>query len=193
MARTGLGADDRDGAHGRIDGPLAWELGVGASFGPGQPRPDVEARLRYLASIGVFAVYEGGSLGSAEQNPRRLVALGGEVRPLFLGRWLSGYEWGSPTLDLAVDSLGFELGAVFAQTPGVGTLERPGLQLGIGFEVPLMGKASGLFAGVHTGLRWSEAALGSSSSTGPGDRVVYVALSLAWQQVMGATASGIVR
>jgi hypothetical protein len=179
-------ADARDATHGRVDGDMAVSLGVGATLGARAPRATAELRLRYLSTAGAFVSYEDGPLVASGAEPRRALATGFELRPLFIGRWMSGLESGHPYLDLTLDSLALELGAVFAQPEGVAFGSRPGLQAGLGLEVPLFPRATGLFVGLHGGARWSDRVLAGGPVAGPGDRALYLTLVLSWQQVFGA-------
>jgi hypothetical protein len=130
--------------------------------------------------------YEDGPLFSGNgAEPRRALATGLEIRPLFLARWLNGLETGSPYADLTIDSFGLELGAVFQQPEGSHFSGKPGLQAGLGMEVPILPRASGPLLGLHAGARWSDAALGGRTGLGPADRALYLSVTLAWQQVFG--------
>ena len=71
--------------------------------------------MRYLETAGLFLTYEDGAIFGNAAEPVRVLAGGLELRPLFLGRWLTGRELGNARLDLALDSLGLELGGFFAQ------------------------------------------------------------------------------
>jgi hypothetical protein len=176
----------KDATYGRIDGDVAVVGALGMTLGPRAPRATADARLRYLSTAGMFFTYEDGPLIGASAEPRRVMAVGAELRPLFLARWARGLEWGSPRLDLAFDSIGLELGAVFLQPEGASFGGRPGLQAGLGFELPFMTTATGLFLSVHAGARWSNAALGGGPLAGPGDRAAFLTLAFSWQQIFGA-------
>jgi len=91
-------------------------------------------------------------------------------------------------VDLALDSFGLELGAIFAQPIGGSFAERPGMQAGLGLELPVFARASGLWIGLHGGVRWSDAALGEGTVRGPVDRAGYLSITLAWHQFFGAHA-----
>lgn len=179
-------ADAKDSAHGRIEGDLAFVLGAGATVGPRAPRATADLRFRYLQTAGIFGTYEDGPLVGADSEPRRAIATGVELRPLFIARWLRGWESGNPYVDLTIDSFGLELGAVFLQPEGAKLGARPGLQAGLGLEVPFFPRATGLFLGLHGGARWSDATLGGSPVTGPADRSLYLAITVSWQQIFGA-------
>lgn len=178
-------AEPKDGAHGRIDGDMAVEIGVGASFGPRSPRAVADLRFRYLSMAGVFVTYEDAPLVGSHSDPKRAVATGVELRPLFLGKWLTGRYSGNPYLDLTLDSLSLELGAVFLQPDGASLGSKPGLQAGIGIELPIFPAATGPFVGLHGGARWSDAALSGGPMAGPSDRALFLNVVLAWQQVFG--------
>jgi hypothetical protein len=179
-------ADRKDGSHGRVDGDLAVEAGVGASFGPRAPRGVADVRFRYLSMAGIFVTYEDGPLFGSRAEPKRALATGLELRPLFLAKWFTGRYSGNPYLDLTIDSIGLELGAVFLQPSGARFGAKPGLQAGLAFEVPIFPAATGPFIAVHGGVRWSDAALSGGPLSGPADRALYLNVVVAWQQVFGA-------
>ncbi len=176
-----------DGVFGRVDGDFAVAGGLGATFGPRGPRAAADLRARYMQMTGLFVTYEDGPLLGSKAEPERVLATGLEVRPLFLARWLLGGQLGLPLLDLVIDSLALELGASFAQPAGRSFAAKPGLQAGLGLEVPLFAKATGLFVGVHGGGRWSDTALGGGGpdTLGPSDRAGFVLVAIGWQQVLG--------
>jgi len=175
-----------DTSYGRIDGDLSVGLGAGATLGPRGPRAAVDLRLRYLWTAGLFATYEDGPLLGSDAEPRRAFAMGLEIRPLFLARWANGLESGNAWLDLTIDSLGLELGAVFVEPAGRSFGKSPGLQAGIGFQIPILPRATGPHVGVHAGGRWSSASLAGDTVNAAGDRSAYLLLTLSWQQVFGA-------
>ncbi|MBX3232692.1 MAG: hypothetical protein KIT84_44050 [Labilithrix sp.] len=167
-----------DSAHGRIEGDLGVAVAAGITAGPRAPRATGDLRLRYLSTAGVFGTYEE---GFASSEPRRAIATGVELRPLFLARWVTGHELGSPRADLFIDSLALELGAAFVQPDGARF--RPALQAGLGLELPFFDRAEGLFAGLHVGARWSDAALAGNAGGGPSDRALFASLTLGWQEL----------
>lgn len=175
-----------DGTHGRIEGDLAASLGVGATFGPRAPRASLDLRFRYLQSAGLFGTYEDGPLVGSSAEPRRVLATGVELRPFFIYRWLQGHETGHPYWDLSVDSFGIELGAVFMQPESRPFGAKPGLQLGLGLEFPIFPRATGLFLGLHGGVRWSDSALNGQPLETPTDRSLYLAVTVSWQQIFGS-------
>jgi hypothetical protein len=179
-------ADESDTSYGRIDGDLSASAGVGAVLGPRGPRAAADLRLRYLWTAGLFATYEDGPLLGGATEPRRAFATGIELRPLFLVRWLQGLETGNGYVDLTIDSLGLELGAVFMEPVGRPFGSRPGLQAGVGLQLPLLPSATGPVLGVHGGARWSDAALAGREVEGPTDRALYLLFTIEWQQAFGA-------
>jgi hypothetical protein len=58
------------------------------------------------------------------------------------------------------------------------------MQAGLGLEVPLLPRATGPWLGFHAGVRWSTEALASEVVTNADDRSGYVAITLAWHQVV---------
>ena len=186
IASTASALDGPDTSHGRIDGDLSASLALGATFGARTPRAALDLRLRYLWTAGVFATYEDGPLVGSSSAPRRAFAGGIELRPLFLAKWLQGKETGNAYLDLTIDSLGLELGAVFLQPVGTSFGSKPGLQAGLGLQVPIFPRATGPVIGLHGGARWSNAMLAGGDAETPSDRSLFFLLTVGWQQVFGA-------
>ena len=174
-----------DTTYGRIEGDLAVVAGVGAAVGARGPRGAADLRLRYLDTVGVWGTYEDGVMLGSASEPRRVLSTGVELRPLFLARWLQGAELGLGRVDLAIDSLGLEIGAFFAQPQGGAFGQRPGLQLGLGLELPVLARASGPWIGLHGGVRWSDHALDGADAPGPADRALFLAVTLSWHQLFG--------
>jgi hypothetical protein len=175
-----------DGTYGRIEGDLGVVVGAGGVLAPRGPRGSVELRLRYLDTAGIFVTEEDAPLFGSPSDPRRVFATGIEVRPLFLARWLTGREFLSARPDLLVDSFGLELGAFFEQPQGAAFASRPGVQAGLGIELPILPRASGPFIGLHGGVRWSDSALEGASISGPNDRALFLSITVAWHQIFGA-------
>jgi hypothetical protein len=175
-----------DPSYGRVQGDLTLVLGLGATVAEGGVRAEGELRVRYLESLGVFAAYEDGPPVDAAAEPARLLVGGLEVRPLFLYRWLQGKEMSRAWLDLAIDSFGVELGAFAMQPQGTPFGSQAGVQAGLGIELPLMADATGLWIGLHGGVRWSESELTTGVVNGPDDRSAFLSITLAWHQVIVA-------
>lgn len=170
-----------DTTYGRVEGALELAPGLGATLASYGARPTLELRGRYLSMAGVFVTYEEGF--GTRVDPRRLLATGIEVRPLFFARWLKDKEVGSAFVDLAIDSFALELGAFFAQPPGRGLGERMGLQASLGIELPLFGKAEGLFLTAHGGGRFSDRLAAEDPST-RAERAAFVTFGLAWHETI---------
>jgi hypothetical protein len=183
LLAAGVAHAEDDATHGRFDGDLAVAGAVGATFGPRAPRATADVRLRYLSTAGLFATYEDAPLVGVRSEPRRVIACGLELRPLFLGRWATGREIGSPYADLIIDSLALELGAAFVQPDGARL--GPGLQAGLGLELPVFPRASGPFVSVHGGVRFSETALSGGPLAGASDRAMYLSVVVGFQQLFG--------
>jgi hypothetical protein len=171
-----------DGTYGRIAGDMTLVGALGGVVAARGPRAEAELRLRYLQSVGAFVSYEDGAVLGSSAEPERVLTAGVEARPLFFFRWLRGREGGSAWLDLAIDSLGLELGAVFAQPAGTGFASVGGLQLGLGVEVPLLPRSTGPWIGLHGGVRWSDSALESAVIRSADDRAAFLAITVAWHQ-----------
>ena len=177
--------DDGDTTHGRLAGDVALAPAAGVVLGPRAPRLALDMRARYIEAVGLFVTYED-ALGQEKAEPTRALATGVELRPLFLGRWLKGLEGRSAWMNLAVDSLGFEVGVAFAKARGTAFGDRPALQVGLGLEVPLLGAAEGPWVGAHGGLRFGESAMSGAPVQGPLDRAAFVAITVAWHAYVDA-------
>jgi hypothetical protein len=171
-------------SYGRIEGDLTLVVGAGASVASGGARAAGELRARYLETAGIFGTYEDGALVGSDTAPRRVVAAGFELRPFFLYRWLQGHETHRARFDLAVDSLGLELGLTWQQPQGASFSSNPGFEAGFGFEVPLLLDATGLWLAFHGGLRWSVDTLGTGVVATTDEREAYLSVTLAWHQVL---------
>ena len=88
VAGRASGSDGAEPTYGRVEGDLCFVAGAGAAVAARGPRAVGELRMRYLESGGLFATYEDGSLIGSDSEPKRVVAAGLELRPLFLFRWL---------------------------------------------------------------------------------------------------------
>ncbi len=173
-------------SYGRVEGDVTWSAGVGAVVASGGPRAAGDLRLRYLDTAGLFATYEDASLWGGGVDPRRVVAAGLEVRPLFLYRWLQGHESHRAWLDLTLDSLGLEVGTAWVQPVGASLASSAAIQVGLGAELPVGGAATGPWVGLHGGVRWSERALANGAVATARDQDVFLAITVAWHQVVVA-------
>lgn len=185
------GSDARAGeasepSYGRVQGDMTLVVGAGGALASGGARAEGELRARYLESAGIFGTYEDGPIVGSSAAPRRVIAAGLELRPLFLYRWLQGHEMHRARLDLAIDSIGLELGPVWSQPPSGPFASTPGFEVGLGVEVPLLLDATGLWLAFHGGIRWSDEALSSGRVETHEEREAYLSITLAWHQVIVA-------
>jgi hypothetical protein len=174
---------DPDTADGRLDGDLTLVVGVGATVVAGPPRAAAELRLRYLETAGLFVTYED-AFGARGAGLGRAFAAGVELRPLFLGRWVTGRDLGLTWPDLVIDSFGLEIGAVFVEPAPEGSARSPGFQASLGLELPLLSRASGPWIGIHGGGRWTDGAV----MNGAGVSEAFLSLTLAWHQLFATHA-----
>ncbi len=171
-------------SYGRIEGDVTLAVGAGAVVAPGGPRAEAELRARYLETAGIFAAYEDGAIVDSASEPRRVLAGGLELRPLFLYRWLKGLETHRARWDLLIDSFGLELGLSWLQPRGESFASHPGFQAGLGLEVPLFAAATGPWLAFHGGLRWSDGALVTGILETGEQRQAYLTITVAWHQVV---------
>ncbi len=180
----GQDQDQVEPSYGRVEGDLSFVFGAGAVAAPRGGRGEVELRVRYLESAGIFATYEDGLIFGSAAEPGRVLAAGLELRPLFLYRWLQGHETEKAAVDLLIDSFGIELGATLSQPSGQG-LTQSGVQFGIGVELPILLRAYRTVGRpAWRGVRWSDVALASGEVQGADDRSVYIAVTLSWHQAV---------
>jgi hypothetical protein len=176
-------AESSDTTYGRVEGDLTLAMGLGGTVTPRGVRGAGELRLRYMDSAGLFASYEDASLFGAAADSRRLLCAGVEVRPLFLYRWLKAHETQWQRLDLLIDSVGLELGAVFAEPPRAAFASQLGLEVALGVEMPILDRAMGPWVAFHGGLRWSDEELASGVVRDASDRSAFLLVTLAWHLV----------
>jgi hypothetical protein len=185
-ANASASGESVDTTYGRVDGDVGVVVGAGGVVAPRGPRAEAELRLRYLETAGLFAAYEDADVLGSASEPRRVLLMGVELRPLFLFRWLQGHETRRAWLDLALDSIGLELGALVQQPAGAESASQLGLDVGLGIELPILERATGPWIGVRGALRWGEASLGSGVVRDADDRQVVVVVTLAWHQILTA-------
>ncbi len=120
-----------DGAYGRLQGDTTVSAGLGAGVATAvQQVYCADFRARYLDSAGLVLSPEWRPEGEAG------LATAVELRPLFLGRFLTNQYTGRSWVDLTLDSIGLELGT------WIGPLsEHTGVALlaGAGIDMPLGG------------------------------------------------------
>jgi hypothetical protein len=179
-------AETSDGLYGRMDGDLHIELDAGPAFDKRGIWGALVGHAHYLDTAGIYAAYED-ALGATRDYARAL-SFGVSIRPLFLPRWGTDLQQGPATLDLAIDSLTFDLGALWpfsSRSPDgqPAPLRGPGFEVATSLSLPLFGRASGAWFGVRGALRYTapEFASGTSSDQRVGPMA---AITLGWREVL---------
>jgi len=172
--------------YGRLDGDVTLVTGVTGGIVARQSRRFIggDFRLRYLDAAGIAISYEEADAFARTTEPgrvRRTFLAGIELRPLFPIRFLKNMQSGKHFLDLVLDSIGIDLATTLPVLQG-SAVRRPGLALGLAFEVPIGTNASGLWARFSSGVRWSAPRLEGDDD--PGGRAVVFGIGLAWHQVL---------
>jgi hypothetical protein len=144
-----------DGVYGRFQGRYDLGLAAGAELGDGGASLAVRATAHYFFMAGIYAGYAEG-FGTEALPSSRLVSFGVDLRPAFLPRWSNDMQHGPSLLDLAVDSISLGVGAFFRQPQDDDFGARRGLELSLGFGVPLAGEMAGPWLGARGLLRWDD-------------------------------------
>lgn len=143
-----------DGVYGRFDGPFDLGFSLGPELGKGGLSGNARVSLHYFSMAGVYSEYVD-AFGS-DRPTTRLVAAGVDLRPAFVPRWSKNYEVGPSILDLAIDSISVGLGGYFRTPQGGSFADARGLELSVGFGVPLSKRAAGPWVRTRATLRWDE-------------------------------------
>jgi len=152
----GVGKGQSDGVYGRFGGDLDLGLALGAEFGSaGQGAPALRGTAHYFSIAGVYA---SGRIKASDESAPSLFGLGVDLRPLFVPRWVKGYEAGPALFDLTLDSLSLSLGAFWAQPREQGTEKTRGFDAQLGFGVPLLATAAGPWLEARGALRYPDGA-----------------------------------
>lgn len=132
-----------DGVYGRLKGNLELSLKLGRQI-PLSPIEtaaiSVGTSLHYYSMLGLTLDLHDN--WEKEASSLRRGALGLELRPLFLPRWLLGRETGPALLDLTVDSMAAGWGIDVLQS-GNNAPWSSGSWLSLGAGLPLLGTAWG--------------------------------------------------
>ena len=131
---------EADGVYGRFHGDTDLSLKLGGLVSDGRLAGSVGASVHYHSLLGVTGDYSEQLMSNAAHT--RSVALGAELKPLFLPRWVLGFERGPAWLDLTIDSMCVGFGAYFADVSGAREATR-GVWLSLGLGAPLLGEATG--------------------------------------------------
>lgn len=177
-------AEDVDGSYGRVEGDLLFDGTVGCAFTDGAAALETHVALSYLSTAGGYVRYV--EAFGQEAPFARLLGVGLELRPLFLGRYALDLERGPAHLDLFLDSFALVAGATWAADVTNRWDGRPGLELGASIEVPFVGSASGPYVGVLGLARFGPAELAKESDAGLVERGSMLVLTLSWHQVFDA-------
>lgn len=143
-----------DGVYGRFDGLLDLGLEAGALFDGGAPSGAVLASLHYMFMAGFYVGYS--DAFAKDESTRRAVSFGVDVRPAFIPRWSNNLQLGNGFTDLVIDSISLGVGAYFRTPRGGSFGDRRGLDVSLGFGVPLVGQVDGPWLGVRGYLRWDD-------------------------------------
>jgi len=147
-----------DGVYGRFDGDVEVGLGLGAELDPGAERRfAARADLHYFAMAGAYFGYADALRTSddPERSERRL-ALGVDLRPLFIPRWALDMQQGPAFVDLTLDSISLGMGVFWAEPGGGAFGDQRGFEASLGFGLPLTGSAGGPWLEARGGLRWPD-------------------------------------
>src|SRR5262249_22314258 len=142
-----------DGVYGRFEGDLDLSFAAGGSATRGGSGAVAMLRASFLQTAGFYTAYTD-AFGSATTGPPRTLALGVGLSPMFLPRWGLDQERGPAIVDLTIDAFTLDLGVVWP-ADARGHLTQPGLELALGTQVPLAGRASGPWIGVRGAFRWA--------------------------------------
>jgi hypothetical protein len=178
LARSPHGRAESDGVYGRFDGDIDFSAALGSQLAQGSPNATFAARALFLGTVGPYVALTE-AVGDTSDAPRTL-AVGAAFRPLFIPRWALDMERGPALLDLTLDATTFDLGVLWAADAGRHFSERPGFELGLGTEIPLMGHARGPWIGVRGALRWRGPELSSDEAPRLGPAVAF---TLSWHFV----------
>jgi hypothetical protein len=187
LATLGLTAPaiaQEDGAYGRLDGDVALALGAGAAIGRGGPALAAQASALYLGTAGAYVRYVD-ALGSSGPVASRSIACGVALRPFFLARYASNLERGPAWLDLVIDSIGLELGAFWHEPQGARFERSPGLEFGLGVDIPLRSRAIGPYIEARAVFRARDEDLAGSGASLFSAGSLFT-LGIAWHHVVGA-------
>jgi hypothetical protein len=184
LAAAPTAAETTDGTYGRLDGDLDVSFAVGSAFARGGPSAAAFARAMYLGTAGFYASYAD-ALGADRPIPRS-ASIGIGMRPLFLPRWGYDLEQGPASLDLALDALTLDIGALFlAHNSGTGSAS-PGIEIAFGTEVPLLGQAAGPWIGARGTLQWRPDELAGRGDPYFSSTRVTALITLSWHAIIDA-------
>ncbi|MEZ4296693.1 MAG: hypothetical protein R3B70_17125 [Polyangiaceae bacterium] len=173
-----------DGVYGRLDGDLDLSLGAGAGVLVGGAAFAARTSALYAGTAGLYLGYLD-TFGQSGAFQARSLAAGVSLRPLFWGRFATNTELGVPRLDLLIDSLAFEIGAVWLAPPASDFEAEPGLEIAMGFGVPILDDATGPFLEVRGAARFRPQDLDGTGMADFTARGAVLTITLAWHHVVG--------
>lgn len=176
---------DADGSYGRVEGDLLFVGELAAGLGLGGFQLETHVSLLYLSTAGGYVRYVE-AFGNDAAPYSRGFALGVELRPLFLGRYGLDLEKGPPHADLLLDSLTLLLGTTWLAPRSGGLEPEPGIELGLGLEVPFLPRASGPHVGVAALARWGAEDISGAVERDLLERGSMLLFSFSWHQVFDA-------
>jgi hypothetical protein len=171
-----------DGVYGRFDGDLDVSIAGGSAWSREGLSGALLARVLFLETAGAYVSYAD-RFDSSGTGPRRSIAVGVTLRPLFVPRWGLDLEHGPAILDLTIDATALELGALWVADGSPGFSRPPGVELALGTEIPLAARIEGLWIGVRGALRWSDAELAGTNETAP--LKPSILFTVAWHTLTG--------
>ena len=172
-----------DGVYGRFDGDLELRAQAGAAFASGGPGLAAQVSALYFATAGIYVHYTD-ACGSGAPRVLHSIATGIHLEPLFLMRGGVNGERGPAVWDLFIDSLAFELGAVWSAPRGASWDERPGMEAALSLALPFVPRATGPFLGLRGALRWRPVDFAPGPPSTIADRGAVLSLTLGWRQIL---------
>jgi hypothetical protein len=146
-------ASGDDGVYGRFQGDTDLSLKLGGLLSDARVAGSIGASAHYYSMIGVTGDYSESFVADALHT--RSLSTGIELRPLFLPRWALGQERGPAWLDLMLDSASLGFGAYFTDA-GAQADDTRGVWLSLGFGVPVLQRAAGLWLEFRQLLRFPD-------------------------------------
>jgi hypothetical protein len=183
-ARAG---DEEDGVYGRLAGDLDLRAHGGLAVLPGNTQVAVGASAHYLSTAGVYVLYTDAP-GKTPSGISQSLSVGVDVCPLFLARFAKNLEHSSPFVDLLLDSVGFELGALWdsSRSAAWSVSKRPGVELAVTFAIPLMARAAGLYLAFRAGVRWNPWEMSQEVQPPEANHYAVLSVALGWRQFFRA-------
>jgi hypothetical protein len=175
-------AADDDGVYDRLSGDIDLRVGAGVAFGQGGPSFAATAGAVYLSTAGIYVHYAD-ALGSDDPTVARSFAVGIHVQPVFVARYLSAAERGPAHLDLALDSLAFEVGTFWAARRDHDFASEPGVEIALTGGVPILPRSNGPWIEARGALRWRAVDQREPGNGDVFDRGGLLTLTLGWHQV----------